>query len=939
MSTSEQLVLEKKATLPAEPFVLTEKYILKKHKNKSPSLILHLYPNYFKFDQQDGSFSYQSEMRFFIEHVKKGTIPHDMLEELRIANVKFYDGWLLLKIIDHKSVAIDQKASNGVSDDEKPYSIHNYNHFITPSPCVPYPTKEQLARSPPVKLERSGSSGDKENVAPEVKSEQVPDASAKSLKTEPKVFWKALQPTHLSRHVDLTLDYIAPDPKARKAQPNARQGGQPPTPSGTVPPTPISERPPPLKRQKLKIDPKDHLEYEARLINATAPPLYLEPAQGLEDVERIWKMLADPLCNEPPPSPKSRKRTVAELAADDAHAKEQERFMLIMDARGSAPGVTVNATGVDPQAGTGVFQARFERFNALDSIKRDLEEKKKRENEKRLQEDELRRSQQQQQQEEQQKKQAQQAAIAQKREQAMLAAKQQQQQQHQQQQQMQLRQNQEALAQVQTQQQPQPAHVQAQPQLGPNPQQAQRRSTGQQPNGIPPQIQNQIMAPTGSPVVRQATPHAASSPVAPIARPMARNGSQTGGAGSPHRPGSSLQHAHPAATGMMRQTSTQGGQSRNGTPQIPHSTPGMNSATPVMRQGTPGHVMAQGNTMVSMGMGTPQMTQATMQGQMANGMHPGMNPQQQQQLAQLQQRRQQIANQQAAMQQMNGGQGPNGAQMAQLQAQHQAQAERMAAMQRQQAQAVIAGTPQPQHMSPAPNNAAQYGAQVRKQMMQQLNNQQGGAGSPTPSQGQNQMTAQQMQQMQMQQQQMQAMQNQHQQGQPSHQMGAGQRQPAMNPVFQNIATQVYKTLFQRELNNPQYQGNPQLVPQNVVNNLKMRAQRQAMAQLGQRSQQMAMQNNAQMMQQGGQPGNGMMQQGNMMMQPGQQQQGMQNMANMANMMGMPNMNMSQMQHANQQNAQARQMQQMQIQNAQQQLIQSNYIQMMNQMQGQQGQPR
>lgn len=962
MSTSDNLVLEKKATLPAEPFVITEKYILKKHKAKPPSLILHLYPNYFRFDQQDGSFSYHSEMRVFIEHLRKGTIPHDMLEELRIGNVRFYDGWILVKIIDHKSVAVDQKASNGVADDEKPYSIHNYNHFITPSPCVPYPTKEQLAHSPSVKLERNGSAtGDKENLAPEVKNEQSADYNSKSAKTEPKVFWKALQPTQLSRHVDLTLDYIAPDPKARKAQANTRQAGQPPTPSGTVPPTPISERPPPLKKQKLKIEPKDHLEYEARLVNATAPPLYLEAARDLEDVERIHKMLADPICKEPPPSPKSRKRTVAELAADDAHAKEQERFMLIMDARSSAPGVTTNNAGVDPQAGPGTFQARFERFNALDNIKRDLEEKKKRDNEKRLQEDELRRSQQQQHQEEQQRKQAQQAAIAQKREQAMIAAKQQQQQQ------MQQRQNQEALAQAQAQaqaQQQNAGQVQQPQQPTMNAQQGQRRGTGQQPNGIPPQMQNQIMAQAASPIVRQGTPHAASSPIAPNARPMARNGSQTGGAGSPARPGSSLQHAHPNTANMIRQASGQGGPSRNGTPQIPHSTPGMNSATPILRQGTPAHAMTQASPMVSMAMATPQMGQTNMQAQMPNGIHPGLTAQQQQQLAQQMQRRQ-MANQQA-LQNMNNGQGPTGPQMAQLQAQHQAQLERAAAMQRQQqAQAAMSGTPQPQHMSPAPNaaQAAQYNAQVRKQMMQQMGAQQGGAGSPAPNQGQSQMSPQQMQAMQMaqqqrqhaqqQQQQMQAMQGA--QGQQAQQMMAAQArqraQQAANPLFQQVATQIYKQLFAQELQN--YQGNAQLIPANVMQQLKVRAQREAQTRMARQAQQqqMGMQNNAQMMQQGGnammqqnsQQGNGMVPQGNMMamQQGGQQVSGMQNMQNMQNMMGMQGMqgmNVGQMQNGNQSQTHAQQMQQLQIQNAQQQMMQNNYMQMMGQMQGQQGQP-
>ena len=66
--------------------------ILRKFRGKPPSLIVHLHPTHFRFDQQDGNFSYASAMRAFLEHVKTQTIPHDMLEELFAANVKFYDG-------------------------------------------------------------------------------------------------------------------------------------------------------------------------------------------------------------------------------------------------------------------------------------------------------------------------------------------------------------------------------------------------------------------------------------------------------------------------------------------------------------------------------------------------------------------------------------------------------------------------------------------------------------------------------------------------------------------------------------------------------------------------------------------------------------------------------------------------------------------------------
>lgn len=72
--------------------VKTTSYILKKFRRNPPSLTLHLHPTHFRFDQQDGSFGYNSPMRVILEHIRAQTIPHDMLEELFASNVKFYDG-------------------------------------------------------------------------------------------------------------------------------------------------------------------------------------------------------------------------------------------------------------------------------------------------------------------------------------------------------------------------------------------------------------------------------------------------------------------------------------------------------------------------------------------------------------------------------------------------------------------------------------------------------------------------------------------------------------------------------------------------------------------------------------------------------------------------------------------------------------------------------
>lgn len=81
--------------------VKTTSYILKKYAKCPPSLILHLHPTHFRFEQQDGSFPYNSEMKVIIEHLRAGTVPHEIIEELLRGGVKFYEGiyypWLIMR--------------------------------------------------------------------------------------------------------------------------------------------------------------------------------------------------------------------------------------------------------------------------------------------------------------------------------------------------------------------------------------------------------------------------------------------------------------------------------------------------------------------------------------------------------------------------------------------------------------------------------------------------------------------------------------------------------------------------------------------------------------------------------------------------------------------------------------------------------------------------
>lgn len=88
------------------------RFILKKFRNAVPSLIVHLHPTHFRFDQQDGSFSYNSPMKLILEHIRLSTVPHDMIEDFAAAGVKFYDGkpdtlWSRLSILTTVNRVLD----------------------------------------------------------------------------------------------------------------------------------------------------------------------------------------------------------------------------------------------------------------------------------------------------------------------------------------------------------------------------------------------------------------------------------------------------------------------------------------------------------------------------------------------------------------------------------------------------------------------------------------------------------------------------------------------------------------------------------------------------------------------------------------------------------------------------------------------------------------
>jgi transcription factor SPT20 len=626
-------------------------------------------------------------------------------------------GCLIVRVIDHKSASAQARKTSAASSNENntPFSLHNYNEHVTPSAYVPYPKQNQLTsatQGTKTEMTPNPSQPSDGQAASEQAEGQASSVTQKNVSLKPRVFTTVLHPTARSLQAELTLLVTTPDPKANKApvQPNSASSGA----SGGN----QADRGHVAKRQKMIIEPDQLLNFESKLIQALAPPLFLDPVNSFEAAQELMKHIESPLHCDPPPSPKRRKRTVAELAADEALAAEEERFMLIMDERleptASGAGGAAKAAAVDDTGGVVPFEPRFSRFKTLETIRMQHEEKAKREHEMKLKQ-ELSKRQQQEQERERRR------AIEQRQA--------------------------EDHAKEETRRQ-QIAAQQAQAQLAA---QQQNRHPMAQPNGVSQGQQS-------SPVVRNQTPHTASSPLVgntmpTQAVPMTMTAS---GSGSPPRPPSALQHAHPnVMSHPMAPSRSQQGPSRHGTPQMTQGTPAMSHATPIMRNATPTQRMGHGSPNNPMGQ-TPVMNQGMSATPQMNGMP--FTPQQQ---IMLQHRQQQLL---AAQQQ---GHMPHNQftpqQIAQLQANahaqqniqtHQQQQQQLLQAQQQQQQQQQQNN-QPVQKVPQHSQQAYQAQLMRAQYAQmQIAKQQQGGQHPQMQgqqnqqhQGNQQLTPQQQQQM------------------------------------------------------------------------------------------------------------------------------------------------------------------------------------------------
>lgn len=693
-----------------EPYVRDSAYILRKHKGKPPSIIIHLHNLNFRFDGQEGSFAYDSPMKMMLEHMRSSTVPHQMLEELLANNVPFYDGCLIVEVHNHKTKEGQEKGrrEEGSGADGK-FSMHQYNEHVTPSPAVPYPSKARTDEQP----EKGEGSGG-EMAAPERKGKEQD-------KDGPRIFTTVLHPTPLTQHTEMLLLAAMPASELRSKKKSGESGtpssAQPPaTPSMSVPPTPtVTTRGPLSQTQKMCLEEGDFYSFQADVLMATEPPLYLEPVNNPQDADKVLEMLSDPLHCAKAPSPKSRKRTTAEMAADDAQAAEAERRMLIMDER-IKPSARTGAGATSNENQGAAASLGFSRFKTLEMVRQKHEEQE------RTRKDEEARAAVEKKHLDEQNAQhnalkQQQLAQEHRKREVLLA------------QQQQALSNRNLVQQKQQQLEQQRQAAQMAREHG-HPQQ-----NGMMHNPSQGNFQHPASISQGSPIATQQTPMMTSSPMMPNGGfPVAPTSSQ--GAGSPPRPTSAaLQNRNVA---MARHASQQAHGSQNNTPQMPQGTPNMAQVVP-NRQMTQTPRLPPGSPAVGMH-GTP-----TSAGVMQPTPHMGnsLTPEQVQML-----RQQQIVNQQNAASHAgspaNGGQqqasmqNMTPEQFQHIRAQHQQQAMRV------QQQAMLAaqaqGNPQ----------AAQAYAQMQRQkqlqmqqlrMQQQMQQQMGQQGSPamgmqgTPSMG------------------------------------------------------------------------------------------------------------------------------------------------------------------------------------------------------------
>lgn len=104
-TNSGSTVVKKRPRLSTKyDFAESAEAILKKFSKDPPSLELHVYETHFKFGTQEGVLPRNSPaLKEFLQYVGRGEIAPAAVEVFRDSGIKFYEGCVILRIIDHRN--------------------------------------------------------------------------------------------------------------------------------------------------------------------------------------------------------------------------------------------------------------------------------------------------------------------------------------------------------------------------------------------------------------------------------------------------------------------------------------------------------------------------------------------------------------------------------------------------------------------------------------------------------------------------------------------------------------------------------------------------------------------------------------------------------------------------------------------------------------------
>ncbi|CAN6637887.1 hypothetical protein TRVA0_016S02190 [Trichomonascus vanleenenianus] len=100
-------------------FCETSESLLQKYANEPPSIELHIHHTHFRFGNQEGVLPKNSALiKIFMEYIQREEIPPAATEVFRDSGIKFYEGCIIVKIVDHRNTPVgDTKAENSTSNE------------------------------------------------------------------------------------------------------------------------------------------------------------------------------------------------------------------------------------------------------------------------------------------------------------------------------------------------------------------------------------------------------------------------------------------------------------------------------------------------------------------------------------------------------------------------------------------------------------------------------------------------------------------------------------------------------------------------------------------------------------------------------------------------------------------------------------------------------